>query len=189
MENEISEKMMVNFLKKLMDTMEVMQRKVVPESAMTEAVRPRLAPCPVGADGLVTPQVFFRPRKLFISERCAKLINVDDIRVGYNSQTVASGSIPGEMFMAPSEMISLLMSESEKVGFLKAVSEKDRKKIVNALDSLSNLVDLFEALGPIPAAMDVCQPGCLLRVSYSMKSKQDMRIPFEGVFVGEAIFG
>ncbi len=44
------------------------------------------------------PQIIFRPERLVIVSAIASFFNVEDIKVGKNSQTVASGAIPASSF-------------------------------------------------------------------------------------------
>lgn len=166
-------------------------RRLEPERAFDRDVERYSIPCPIeGKAGIASanPQIYFRPRKLFIEDDVARLIDIDDIRVGNNSQAAAPGKIPGEFFSSPAAVMKMLVHSSERLVFLQEGLKGKTDINMEMVKEVSQLASIFEAMAVVPSAVDVCQPGVRITVKYSPKIWGGKLPDFKGVFIGDGVF-
>ena len=87
------------------------------------------------ATATATPQTMFRPSSLTITATAITGLNVLDIRIGKNSQTVASGAMPAEAF-APTSTYKGLQLDTARPGITIDLELQDTSAALNTAVAL-----------------------------------------------------
>lgn len=78
---------------------------------------------------VVRPQIPFRGCRLLVSLNCCLDFTIDDVRVGYNSQFVQSGSIPADLFGVSLEDVWRMAPDDQGFWAVKPSQRLDRMGI------------------------------------------------------------